>query len=187
MDEDTAAHQEHCSRADDRQAPRINGAPRECSSRCGAESGDHRVTAASAEMESDIVELDDATDQTIDARRHDERDADQHPDPSGERRVRHVAQRDHNALRGEHEVGTHGPLDLRFLGRYEVHREIGPGMHQVGMVHSVLGPAPHELVRELLEPFVAEVCAAQHEQWHHGPRHESADGQRRRHQDGLVP
>ena len=41
-------------------------------------------------------------------------------------------------------------------------------------------------MRELLEAHVAEICAADHEQWHHGPRREGADGQRRRHKDGLV-
>jgi DNA invertase Pin-like site-specific DNA recombinase len=54
------------------------------------------------------------------------------------------------------------------------------------MVRGVLRPAVEEPVRELLEALVAEIGAAQHEERRHGPRRERADGQRRRHQNGLV-
>jgi hypothetical protein len=54
------------------------------------------------------------------------------------------------------------------------------------VVRVVLRRAVEELVRELLETLVAEICAADHEQGHHGPRREGADGERRRHKDGLV-
>jgi len=46
--------------------------------------------------------------------------------------------------------------------------------------------AVRELVHELLEPLVAEIDAADHQERQHGPRCQGADGQRRRDQDGLV-
>ena len=58
--------------------------------------------------------------------------------------------------------------------------------HQLGVARGVLRPTVQEPVRELLEALVAEIGAAEHEQRRHRPGQEGADGQRRRHQDGLV-
>ncbi len=80
---------------------------------------------APAEVQAGVVELDDAGDEAVHADGHEHRDAGHHRDPRHERRVGDDAERDHDDLRRQDEVGADRALDLLLLQRDEIDGGIG--------------------------------------------------------------
>ena len=141
---------------------------------------------AARQVQPGVVELDDAGDEAVHAHRHQQRDAGQHRDAGAEGRAGHRAQRDRDDLGRQHEVGADRALDPGLLESHRVHRRVGQRARARGVLRVVLVAPVQEAVRQLLEAFVAEEGAADHQQRRHQPRREGADRQRQRHQDRLV-
>ena len=123
--QDAAADQEHRRRAGDRQRPSSARARRV---RMPRPTRLRRRAPARRRLRyrPDVVELDDAGDQAVDADRHQQRDADQHRDLRDEGGVGHRAERDRDDLGREDEVGAHRALDLVLLERDQVDRRDRP-------------------------------------------------------------
>ena len=138
-----------------------------------------------AQVQAQVVELDDAADQAVDTHGHQQRDADQHRQLRPEILPGHGAQGDGDDLGREDEVGAHRALDLVLFHLRQVDGGVGQRGLQFGIVRVGLFLV-QELVGDFLEALIAQEGAADHQQRRDGPGREGADGQRRRHQDGLV-
>ena len=139
-----------------------------------------------ARAEPDVVELDDAGHQSVDADGHQERDSDQHRDLQAERLRGHGAERDHDDLGGEDEVGADRALDLVLLERDHVDVRRHDRMRELLLVRGRLVATGEVPVGDLLDALVAEERAAEHQQRGDEPGHERADRERRRDEDRLV-
>jgi len=133
-----------------------------------------------------VVELHDRRHETVDARGHRRRHRrhDRRLVREGGRLYR--AQRDHDDLGGEDEIGANRAAYLVLLEGDHVDVGIEQRVLQRLLGGRVVVRAVQEAVRELLEALVAEIGAADHQHRRHQPGHERADGQRGRHQDQLV-
>jgi len=115
------AHQKHRGRAGDAQGlHQIRCGPENAHPGAALNPGGRRAALAPAQIEPGVVELHDAGDEAVHADRHEERDADEHRGSHREGLARHRAQRDDDDLRREDEIGAHGALDPRLLGRRKV-------------------------------------------------------------------
>jgi hypothetical protein len=112
---------------------------------------------AAAEPQAQVIELDDASDEAVDTRRHDQRNAHQHTDLGNKGRSRHCAQRDGNDLGREDEIGADSALDLVALELHQVHSGCrsphGP-VRPCGL--RLLLSSVQQPVRQFFGPFVAQ-------------------------------
>ncbi|MDT4856299.1 hypothetical protein FQZ97_906860 [compost metagenome] len=138
------------------------------------------------EVQAAVVELDDAGHQPIDADGHQQGDAGEHGELDAQGLAGHGAEADDDDFRRENEVGTHRALDLIALEGDQVDRGVDQCSRQLGFVGLHLGRAVQQLVRQLLEAFVTEKSAAEHQQRGDRPGRQQDDDQRRRHQNQLV-
>ncbi len=186
MGQDTAAHQEHGRGADHRQGPHQPGCPgQEQPPQAPLKPRQDPLPRPGAEPEPGVVDLDNAGHQAVDPDRHDDGNPGQHRRLGGEGRPGHGPQGDDDDLRRQHEVRQHGPADLVPLQGGQVHRRVLQGLGQLGVMPLRLRPV-QELVGQLLDPLVAQVGPADHEQGQNGPGRHQADSQGRRDQDQLV-
>ncbi|MNY11512.1 hypothetical protein D3C86_1445440 [compost metagenome] len=139
-----------------------------------------------SQPQAQVVELDDARNQTINADSHDDGDTREHHHLLGQRRFGHDAEGDGDDFRREDEVGADRALDLVLLERHQVDCRIGHGFNQLRMFGLILGLAVQEFMGEFLETFETQVGAADHQQRRDQPRNERTDRQGGRHQDQLV-
>ena len=180
--EHAAAHQEHGGRA-------RNGQPLHEPGRGGDDAPAQRAGRGAgtlAQPQSQVIELDDAGHQAIDAQGHDEGNARQHGDLLPERRRGHGAQGNGDDLGREDEVGAHGTLDLVLFHGDEIDARIGIGLGEALALHGIFLGRMQEFVGQLLATLKAQKGAADHEQRRDSPGNEGADEQRRRHEDDLV-
>ncbi len=127
--EDAAADQEHRGGARHRQQlhePRRRAQDAARRARAAIARTTRRRRSRGAQVQAGVVELHDAGDEPVDADGHQRsRSPTSTATWVAKRRVGHDAERDHDDLGGEDEVGAHRALDLRLLERDEVDRRIG--------------------------------------------------------------
>jgi chromate transporter len=180
--EDAAADQEHRGGAGDRKEFHEPG--REAQQR-GADRAACPARAP-AQRNTEVVELHDAADESVHADGHDQRDRHEHREPRHERLRGDGAERDHDDLGREDEVGAHRAFDLVALERDHVNAFVRERLDVRGVMLGILGLAVQVLVREFLDALVAQERTADDHQWDHRPRRDRADHERGRHEDRLV-
>jgi len=113
VDQDPAADQEHGGGARDReQAHQERSGAEDPGPQSAPQTGEAGLAALPVQVEAQIVELDDGGHDSVHADRHQDRDAGQHDETLHERCGGHGAERDHDDLGGQDEVGADRPLDL---------------------------------------------------------------------------
>jgi hypothetical protein len=133
--QDAAADHEHRRRADHRQ--RLHQ-QRRGQQQALADRSRERA-APGQQVEPEIVHLDDAGDDAIDADGHQEADPREHRDLRGEGLVGDGAERDDDDFGREHEVGADRPLDLVGFERRQVDRFVAQrGSQLLGVLRFVV-------------------------------------------------
>ncbi|MNE39233.1 hypothetical protein D3C80_1331750 [compost metagenome] len=182
MHQDPTANQEHRRSTNHRQAfHHVRRRPQDAVTHCLSQPG-----GFAGHPQPKVVKLDDPAYQPIHTNGHHHRNARQHDDLLGQRRVSHDTQGNGDDFRRQDEVGTHRPLDLGFFKSHQVNAGIGNGLLARLVLCLILFLAVQELVRQLLETLEAQERATQHQQRRNRPRYERTDQQRGRYQDRLV-
>jgi hypothetical protein len=155
MRQDAAAHQEHRGGTGHGQHPHQHGR--------GAEQAlanrRHPAAPGAHQVQPKVIELDDASDGSVDTDGHQQRHARQHGDLRRELRAGHSAQRDGDDLARQDEVGPHRPPDLVALEGDQIDLRIGQRLRQFDTVGLVLGCVVQEPVRQFLEAFETQVVS----------------------------
>src|SRR5262245_53660194 len=161
MNEYAAAYEEHGRGAGDRESLHQSRRHAEHGGACAAlRPREPRFATLPAEIQPGVVELDDAGDQSVDACRHDESNADEHRQLVEKWLGRQVSQHDNDDLGRYNEIGSHRALDPVFFECYQVYGGIRDGARTLDVTGSVLSLAVQELVCQLFEAFITQECAA---------------------------